>query len=829
MIPDWITLSQTAGTGNATVSVTASSYSELTKRYSSVTVSTSKKSADILFQQNAAHSTFTGTPLTFEFGADVPEGSVIEFTSYNEKTIEYSKDGGLTWTQLTASASTVTIPVSANDVVQLRGDSVMVCNGDSYSKLTSTAPHDVYGELVSITNGEDKARYDHFFSGDTGLVSSENLVLPPANAYKYRGFFEACTAMTTPPTLPLAFGTGCFREMFYNCVSLETAPALPSTELPPYCYLRMFFGCRSLTTAPDLPATYVPIYAYERMFYGCSSLNYIKCLSCFDAGVYAFWFWVDGVSPTGTYVRASKYANGTIPEGWEVIDYELKAYASTPSVSIDPSGGTVSFVVFTEIPCYITSSPSLDWFFINSPSSMEIKKAGETTITVSANINDSFAERNGEIIFSYPNKDLTSTELCRVSVSQNTYYVEPSGSVATSAVTIDPTGSTVSDSITSNVDWVASTLSTWIAISPSSGTSGTTPVTISADTNEVDYRQGDILITDTVFNMNIATISVEQDKYTPPTPPPPAFDGLCFEMLESGNIVFYATSSFDYRTIYYSKDSGSTWTEVTASNGDGTLIPVSAGENVWFSGTNSTYHYNKLYSTARHNLKGNILSLSDSTGLTSNYQFNGLFNGSTGLVSAEDLILSSQTLTNYCYQYMFQNCTNLTTAPVLPAATLANYCYASMFNSCSNLNYIKCLATDTSASNCLSSWTYRVNNTGTFVKATGTTWSTGSGGIPSGWTVEDFAPSSGSVETSSVTIPPAGGSVENSITASTSWTTTKPDWITINPSSGTSGTTSFNISASANFTYDTRVGTVEIRDDYYNTIIATINVSQNRI
>lgn len=39
----------------------------------------------------------------------------------------------------------------------------------------------------------------------------------------------------------------------------------------------------------------------------------------------------------------------------------------------------------------------------------------------------------------------------------------------------------------------------------------------------------------------------------------------------------------------------------------------------------------------------------------------------------------------YCYEYMFKDCTSLTTAPELPATTLSNNCYRGMFNGCTSL------------------------------------------------------------------------------------------------------------------------------------------------
>ena len=84
---------------------------------------------------------------------------------------------------------------------------------------------------------------------------------------------------------------------------------------------------------------------------------------------------------------------------------------------------------------------------------------------------------------------------------------------------------------------------------------------------------------------------------------------------------------------------------------------------------------------------------------------------------------------------MFRGCTSLTTAPVLPATTLTLSCYSHMFYGCTNLNYIKCLATDKSAIECTNSWVTNVASSGTFVKNSAASWTTGDDGIPSGWTV----------------------------------------------------------------------------------------------
>lgn len=96
--------------------------------------------------------------------------------------------------------------------------------------------------------------------------------------------------------------------------------------------------------------------------------------------------------------------------------------------------------------------------------------------------------------------------------------------------------------------------------------------------------------------------------------------------------------------------------------------------------------------------------------------------------------LPTRYVATYCYSQMFSYCTSLTTAPVLPATSLAKGCYYQMFKNCSNLNYVKCLAQNTT--NCTDRWLENVSPTGTFVKYYVSSWTTGTSGIPSGWTVE---------------------------------------------------------------------------------------------
>ena len=113
-----------------------------------------------------------------------------------------------------------------------------------------------------------------------------------------------------------------------------------------------------------------------------------------------------------------------------------------------------------------------------------------------------------------------------------------------------------------------------------------------------------------------------------------------------------------------------------------------------------------------------------------------MFQGCTSLTTAP--ALPATTLAEGCYYYMFRECTSLIASPVLSAQTLVTECYQGMFIDCSSLTNIECLATNISAARCTLSWVWKVSSTGTFIKdASMQNWTTGTAGIPSGWTVQD--------------------------------------------------------------------------------------------
>ena len=113
--------------------------------------------------------------------------------------------------------------------------------------------------------------------------------------------------------------------------------------------------------------------------------------------------------------------------------------------------------------------------------------------------------------------------------------------------------------------------------------------------------------------------------------------------------------------------------------------------------------------------------------------YDAMFSYCTSLVTAP--ALPATNLADECYYQMFSYCTSLVTAPALPATNLADECYYEMFSNCTSLNNVTCLATNMNVEDPTYEWLDSVSAAGTFTKAAGVTWSTGTSGIPSGWTV----------------------------------------------------------------------------------------------
>ena len=143
---------------------------------------------------------------------------------------------------------------------------------------------------------------------------------------------------------------------------------------------------------------------------------------------------------------------------------------------------------------------------------------------------------------------------------------------------------------------------------------------------------------------------------------------------------------------------------------------------------------------------GNVMSLlkgkdnlESATTIEANNAFYGLFAGADKLVNNTErlLVLPATTLTEGCYQDMFNGCKGIEKAPELPAPKLEKNCYQEMFYDCAKLNHVKCLATDIKAENSTKDWLGKAGTeaTGEKVLESAVPMTANSDdGVPTAWT-----------------------------------------------------------------------------------------------
>lgn len=156
---------------------------------------------------------------------------------------------------------------------------------------------------------------------------------------------------------------------------------------------------------------------------------------------------------------------------------------------------------------------------------------------------------------------------------------------------------------------------------------------------------------------------------------------LTIEALSGGT--FYVRKA----NVGYSVN-GADWETTTGE----TTLSLNQGDEVRFKGTAGG---KGLFSgnTLAFNAYGNVESLEygdnyiGQTNVQNSYAFEYMFRGCTNLVTAPALPATDVRV--WCYHAMFSGCTSLTTVPELPATALTKDCYYEMFTNCTSLSSVQ--------------------------------------------------------------------------------------------------------------------------------------------
>lgn len=148
----------------------------------------------------------------------------------------------------------------------------------------------------------------------------------------------------------------------------------------------------------------------------------------------------------------------------------------------------------------------------------------------------------------------------------------------------------------------------------------------------------------------------------------------------------------------------------------------------------------EIYGNVMSLLKGKD-NLESATTIEANNAFYGLFAGAEKLVNNTErlLVLPATTLTEGCYQDMFNGCKGIEKAPELPAPKLEKNCYQEMFYDCAKLNHVKCLASDIKAEGSTKDWLGKAGTEATGEKVLETLvpmTANSDDGVPTSWTAQ---------------------------------------------------------------------------------------------
>lgn len=260
-------------------------------------------------------------------------------TASSNNKLNYSLDGGSTWSELGNNQSTTSI--NSGDKIMFRASSLTVDTERGIGKITPSASATVEGNIMSLEYGDNfigqtvvqnNYQFRKLFSGVTTITSAENMILPATTVKQqcYSQMFQGCTNLVkTPKTIGSSAmtwsGSYCMSNMFSDCTSLVNVSStlLPALNLGTQCYWYMFENSTSLIESPLLLATTLEGQSYQGMFNGCSSLNTITCLATNQSN--STNDWTTGVAATGTFYKhpSASWSSGNngIPSTWTVVDY----------------------------------------------------------------------------------------------------------------------------------------------------------------------------------------------------------------------------------------------------------------------------------------------------------------------------------------------------------------------------------------------------------------------------------------------------------------------------------------------------------------------------
>ena len=589
-----------------------------------------------------------------------------------------------------------------------KGNEFYNFDGVEYTNFTTTQTFTIpahasiflYSDKMIVWGSNNSASYySNTFKNIPAAIDFDGNIMSLLKGGKFSGnyafsyLFSDCKFLVNAPKLPATtLANDCYLSMFSGCTSLVNAPALPATTLSSYCYNSMFQGCTSLANAPALPATTLADYCYLNMFSGCTSL-------------------VNAPELPATTLNGSCY-NSMFQDCKSLVNAPVLPATTLASNCYNSMFyGCTSLVNAPELPATTLNGSCYNSMFRGCTSLTSAPVLPATTLA--SNCYSSMF-RGCTSLTTAPELPATTllgncySEMFRGCTSLTTApAVLPATTLAGSCYYRMFQGCT---SLTNAPELPATTLNNNCCAYMFSGCTSltTAPAVLPATT----------LAGSCYYCMFQGCTSLTNAPELPAT----TLNNNCCAYMFSGCTSLVNAPELPATTLA-SNCYNSMFNECTSLTSAPVLPATTLASNCYSNMFRSCTSLTTAPELPATTLLGNCYS--------------EMFYGCTSLTTAP-AVLPATTLAGSCYYRMFQDCKSLVNAPVLPATTLVSDCYSSMFERCEKLNYIKMLATDISASGSLSYWVIGVSSSGTFVKHSSmTSLTTGTSGIPSGWTVLD--------------------------------------------------------------------------------------------
>ena len=272
--------------------------------------------------------------------------------SSSASTFSYSTDNGVTWSSFsltTGQTQTIATLESGDTILMYGTNTTLGSNYNAGHYFRGTGNYEVSGEISSLVNGSDvtntelsgalRYTFAQLFSGDTHLVSAENLLISSTALPQdcFNGAFRDCTNLVAAPTtLPsTVLGDSCYSSMFEGCTNLSKVPSeISFTSVGGIdVFQRMFCMSRTskvtaaMTESPKLFGDWGTINVRnQQMFCGNGSLETIYCYWVNNSNSFnSLYNWVNYTDDTNVtfYKRSTQsFASGNsgIKTGWTVVN-----------------------------------------------------------------------------------------------------------------------------------------------------------------------------------------------------------------------------------------------------------------------------------------------------------------------------------------------------------------------------------------------------------------------------------------------------------------------------------------------------------------------------